>query len=48
MTIGDTVKRLKEAIDHAKQGHADVGTKHTEKAMTHMRQIKKPVTVSGG
>jgi hypothetical protein len=34
----EAVKHLKEAIDHSKKGHADVGTKPTEEAMVHMRQ----------
>jgi hypothetical protein len=40
MTEG--VKHLKEAIEHAKMGHADVATKHMKEAIVHIRQSSQP------
>jgi hypothetical protein len=32
---------LKAAIEHGKKGHADVGTKHAEEALTHLEAAEK-------
>ena len=34
----ESVKHLKEAIEHAKMGHADVATKHVQQALAEMRK----------
>jgi hypothetical protein len=34
----DSIKELKQAIEHAKAGHADIATKHVDEALMHMRK----------
>ena len=35
------ITQLKAAIDHGKEGHADVATKHAEEALTHLEAATK-------
>ena len=35
------ITHLKAAIEHGKQGHADVATKHAEEALTHLEAATK-------
>jgi len=38
--LTEGINHLKEAIEHGKAGHADVGTEHVEAALQHLSEVK--------
>ena len=36
----ETMEHAEEAVDHGKQGHADVATQHAEQAVSHLNEVK--------